>query len=241
MRVFAAVVVAALLAVLCLGAGSPAQATTVVVSFDDLTPRVLDVADYPHVVPDGYAGMRWGPSSWNVCDDTYFHDYLARFNKDRPLTLPSPHNFVENTYGLQDAWFGWDEPVTFDGAWMSDWAYGPGACSEVRFRYDDAEGSHYTPWQAISEGPSGSGPSMVFVSANFVGVQKVYVEYGADFQPDQWPNSSWYIMDNLTYSIPDAPGVPEPGTLALLGLGLAVAGLHQRSRRRARGGTSAIG
>jgi len=183
----------AVLAGMMLMAAGITNASTVV-NFDDLP---------LHPVPSTYAGISWGTSS----EDGFLGNTGEFYVENDPFLSP-PHsspNFVTNIYGVNNLWFKFGSPVTFDGAWFTRLAGAytlPGdIATQVRVRDNLGNTSS---WLDLSTTPQ-------YLAANFIGSQTIFIERqgGAN-------TSQWYTMDDVTYS----NTVPEPSTIILIYAGL---------------------
>jgi hypothetical protein len=177
-----------------------------VISFDDLS------ATRPNAVPDGYAGLTWGTSN----DNNYSASspgYWAAYALSTYATAKSSPNYVFNVGGVNNLWFAFATPVTFNGAWFSQTNLGSYSAEQVRFRDDLGD---LSSWLSLSNTPQ-------YLEANFSGAQTIYVERKGQLLNNT--GSLWFAMDDITYNTQ----VPEPTTMLLLGLGLVgLAGLRRK-------------
>lgn len=191
---------AAFAAIAAVSCALPAAAT--VINFDDLG-NLTDLASV------SYAGVTWGVSF----TDTFGGNQgsFVTYNNTTYAQAASAPNYVYNGWGAQDLTFTFDGgPVTtFDGAYFalagaSLWA------NAARVRMLDDLGN-FTGWLDLTAAPQ-------YLACNFAGSTTIKVQYDGT-GPQQ------YTMDDVTYNT-----VPEPTSLATIGLGIA--GLIAKRRRK---------
>jgi hypothetical protein len=153
-------------------------------------------------VADGYGGINWG-GVWQ-----YYDDFQP------PYTPHSASTRIYNDPRVSDQPFDFVMPnQVFNGGWFS----GPPGFARVGFDlYDDGVIVWSTPRTLISDVP-------LFVASGYGGpVDQVRVFSS---------QGNAYVLDDVTYGDDSAP-VPEPGSLLLIGAGLAGIGVRKWRRRQ---------
>ena len=120
--------------------------------------------------------------------------------------------------GVGDIYFSFVVPSTSN----------PGATGSVSFTIGDGGGDtdiwqirSYNVNDLLIDSQDISSVARTSVSINVAGIHRVEVDFTGDFG---------YSLDDLTFNAPTPTNAPEPGSLALLGLGLAslLGGIRKR-------------
>jgi len=194
-----------LLAALLLAvAASRAQATTIVITFEDFPDAFAQTA-----FPASYAGLTW--TNWQ------HYAPLAPYQPNGQNAI-----FAGPAGGANVNSFAFTDTV-FTGAWfsLSPFAAFQGTVQFQLFLDNTLVHTSTTLSSIVND------PSLRFLPSGYSGlVDEVRVVTSAGLIPTDG-NAAW-IMDDVTFE-----AVPEPGSLLLLGSGLASAAAWHRRRGRA--------
>lgn len=153
-----------------------------------------------------YAGLSWS-SSWYLGDTA-----VAGYGNG----AHSGANFVANGFGVNNLGISSADPFSFGGAWFATPDTNGSKASWVNISAFDSAN------QLIgSTGSVAIGSSYAFIPAAFSNVARLSITR----------DKGWFVMDDLSFS--RGAAVPEPGSLALLGLGAAALGWTRRRARKA--------
>ena len=172
------------------------------------------------VLPDGYGGFDWEPpNAWGSCDEaTYAAEDLTTIDP------PSGDEFVFNGFGDREvsanSLVG---PIDLVSAWFATYGY------ENDFESYSAQSitvEGYLQGALVGSVTIALTVAGELVSLNLNGIDSFLA------RSDQTATSGlrYWIMDDLTYNTVST--VPEPGTVALFGLGLVGIALARRRRGR---------
>ena len=200
-------VFSAMLAVLALFAGGEATAT--ILTFDDL---VGDLSS----VPEGYGGFDWNNATKIAVIKKTFKDSGEFLNSGYVHGAVSGANTVFNWNGGRLSYIDWMGVGTFDfnGAyWASAWE-----AQNLTFKgYKGGQEVYRSGSYAITT------QAPLWIELNWAGIDRL--EIVNDYSGNGFAH---WAMDNFTFN--QAASVPEPTTLALLGIGLAGMGFKRRQR-----------
>jgi hypothetical protein len=150
-----------------------------------------------------YDGLTWS-SSWYLGDTS-----VAGYDNG----AHSGADFVTNGFGVNNLSISSAVPMDFDGAWFATPNTNGAKASWINISaYDSAN-------QLIgSTGNIAIGASYSFIAADFDNAARITITR----------DKGWFVMDDLLLS--SGIAIPEPGSMALFGLGVAVLGWSRRRR-----------
>jgi hypothetical protein len=159
-----------------------------------------------------YMGNNWhasGSGLWGVCDGNCFGD--------QPLTAHSGTAYAWTWAGPQSMFIDFGTAVNFGGGYFAGQFDNRGGFNShsIEFFAYDATHTLIGSTSAVAIADS----QWSFVGANLNNVS--FLEIRSD-------RNSWFAMDDLQI---DTNRVPEPASIALLGLGLAGVALSRRRKR----------
>ncbi len=210
-----------LFAVLFASAFGTAQAT--VIDFEDITTR----SNFTSLgIVDSYQGYEWGyGNSAGVSGRTFANTDTgwASATATQTVSGPAPSNLDGSSYawnwnGPQSLWIDFKSLVNFTGGDFAIGYQSAFAASTIQlFGYDASDSLIGTSTLLALTEPFQT------LSTNFLGIQYLEIRANADYK--------WFAVDNLL--INETASVPEPGSLALMSLGMI--GLGFTARRKHRG------
>ena len=158
--------------------------------------------------PGAYAGFTWGS---NIATDSEGH-YAGRHAG--AITFPSSAIALYNTHGDTLAAVTAASSFDFNGAYFSGWYNDLAPATTITLNgYDNAD--------LVGSVTYAIGNEFSWCAANFPHVNKV------EFVSSN--SGNWWLMDNFSYN-ESLPAVPEPASVALVGLGVAASALVRRRK-----------
>ena len=209
-------------AVVLFAAASTSHA--VVYDFEDIT-GFVNRQNLPALgIQNSYLGFQW-PSDSSARPWAVVNNSDSQFNSVGALSgSQALWNWSDGPY--RDLVFG--SAHTVNGAYFNVFTQGASwGADQVFLQAFDASNNLIATSATISL--SETNPTWTWVGLNATGVTRLRVN---NVDLNGGTGGGWWTMDNLTLDEPIG-NAPEPGTLALLGLGLAGFGFARRRNRKA--------
>lgn len=202
------------------------SARAAVITFDDLTTR----DNFTNLgISGSYHGFKWGysnaPGIGSAVVPSPGDTGWASGTITDPAWMPAPTPVSGNTYawnwnGPQGLVVDFLSPHDVAGGYFATLSstYGLNASTIELFGYDGADNL------IASSGSLGLSNTFQYLTAGFTGVNKLEIRANSDFR--------WFSVDDLEVTPTSVSSVPEPSTMALLGLGAAGLARRRAARRR---------